>query len=56
MAMLMPATMLVTFCPPAGSGEGSGSGATPMSDAFMPSLASDPEAACQNTMAALPVA
>ena len=55
-ARLMPATMLVTFLPPAGMGEGSGSGATPMSEACMPSLASDPEAACQKTMAALPVA
>ena len=54
--MLMPATMLVMGFPPAGIGEGSGSGATPMSEAFMPSLASDPEAVCQKTMADFPVA
>ena len=54
--MLMPATMLVMGLPPAGIGEGSGSGATPMSEAFMPSLASDPEAVCQKTMADFPVA
>ena len=56
MAMLMPATMLVIFFPPGGTGAGSGTGATPISDAFMPSLASDPAAACQMTMAVLPVA
>ncbi len=55
-ARLIPATMLVTFLPPAGIGDGSGTGATPMSAAFMPSLASDPEAACQMTIEVLPVA
>jgi hypothetical protein len=55
-ALLMPATMLVTFLPPGGTGDGSGTGATPMSAAFMPSCLSDPEAACQITMAAFPVA
>src|ERR1017187_9501922 len=55
-AMLMPATMLVTVFPPDGMGDGSGTGATPMSAAFMPRCLSDPEAACQITMAVFPVA
>src|ERR1035438_8067487 len=55
-AMLMPATMLVTLFPPGGRGDGRGTGATPMSAAFMPSCLSDPEAACQITMAVFPVA
>ena len=55
-AMLMPATMLVTCLPPAGNGDGSGTGATPMSAAFMPSLAREPAAACQITIDVLPLA
>src|ERR1017187_2758507 len=54
-AMLMPAPMLVTVFPTDGMGDGSGTGATPMSAAFMPSCLSDPEAACQITMAVFPV-
>src|ERR1035437_2281409 len=52
----MPATMLVTFWPPAGTGDGSGTAATPMSSGFMPSWASEPDAACQITIEVLPVA
>ena len=48
--------MLVIGLPPAGTGDGSGTGATPMSAAFMPSCLRDPEAACQITMDVFPVA
>src|SRR5450759_4576591 len=53
---LMPATMLVTGFPPAGSCAGSGTGATPMSSGFMPNSFSEACAACQKTIEVVPVA
>src|SRR5450759_4757956 len=53
---LMPATMLVTGFPLAGSFAGTGTGATPMSSGFMPSCLSEACAACQKTMEVVPVA
>src|SRR5674476_28847 len=53
---LMPATMLVTDFPPAGSFAGSGTGATPMSASLMPNWMSEACAACQKTIDVVPVA
>src|ERR1019366_2372057 len=53
---LMPATMLVTGRPPAGSVAGSGTGATPMSSGFIPNCRTEPWAACQKTIEVVPVA